>query len=356
MKKIHFILLIIFSTSLNAQTIDTNNGDIRGFNRIQTNSGDWMDIQLFGSGSSFRIKDMSGTPHTSFVEFNSGSKRSDFYSDIFLLPAGNTRGNKSINLYRGSEGKDLATIGFGELGSQLNWHIGHLYYGGSPNKSFYISRSSSIINPDGTANHTPEFTILGNGQVGIGITTPSATLHVNNGDNSYGTILANADESNFSLYAKTITTQPINTESFRLGLKYASDEKNGFISFYRGSGTYGGFLGLSTNGIERVSIDSKGYVGIGRKSPSANLHVQHNGADRASVRVEGKGENNSGARDDISIHGDFVSGTADAASFDRYNVGISSWYGIGFHSSFNNRAGIVFDTRTANAYFDGKVG
>ncbi|KXX71236.1 hypothetical protein AVL50_09270 [Flammeovirga sp. SJP92] len=103
-------------------------------------------------------------------------------------------------------------------------------------------------------------------------------------------------------------------------------------------------------------LNAQGRLGIGTTRPTAKLHVQESDGSQAKIRVHGKGENNSGTQNDIYIHGDFVSGTADAASFDRYNVGISSWYGIGFHSSFNNRAGIVFDTRTANAYFDGKVG
>jgi hypothetical protein len=75
------------------------------------------------------------------------------------------------------------------------------------------------------------FFVSDNGNVGLGINAPLAKLHVNNGDNSYGTILANASEANFSLYAKTLTTQPINTESFRFGLKHGVDENNGFISF-----------------------------------------------------------------------------------------------------------------------------
>ncbi len=111
---------------------------------------------------------------------------------------------------------------------------------------------------------------------GIGTENPTAKLHVNNGNNSYGTILANATETPFSLYAKTLTTQPADIESFRLGLKYNTDENNGFISFYRGQSTSGGFLGFSTNGEERIRISRDGNVGIGTSGPSSKLHLQDN--------------------------------------------------------------------------------
>jgi hypothetical protein len=98
--------------------------------------------------------------------------------------------------------------------------------------------------------------------VGIGTSSPLAMLHVNNGDNSYGTILANSTAAPFSLYAKTLATNQIYIESFRLGLKYYSNEDNGFISFYRGQSGAGGFLGFSTFGIERMRISPYGDIGI----------------------------------------------------------------------------------------------
>jgi hypothetical protein len=111
------------------------------------------------------------------------------------------------------------------------------------------------------------------GNVGIGELSPGAKLHVANGDNSYGTILAQATESPFQLYSKTLTTQPVNVETFRLGLKYGSDENNGYISFYRGGGTAGGFLGFSTSGSERIRILGNGDVGIGTSAPGYKLDV-----------------------------------------------------------------------------------
>jgi len=117
--------------------------------------------------------------------------------------------------------------------------------------------------------------LVRNGNVGIGVVNPKAKLHVFNGSNSYGSILATADESAFTLYTKTLNTQ-VNSESFRLGLKYNEDENNGFISFYRGSSSKGGFLGFSTNGEQRMLIDSKGKIGIGKTDPTQPLDVNGN--------------------------------------------------------------------------------
>jgi hypothetical protein len=124
-----------------------------------------------------------------------------------------------------------------------------------------------------TAGGASKMRITESGSVGIGTTLPTAKLHINNGNNSYGAILANSSELPFSLYTKTISTSVVNGESFRLGLKYDSNENNGFISFYRGGDTSGGFLGLSTNGSERMRIDQAGFVGIGTNSPDAKLTV-----------------------------------------------------------------------------------
>lgn len=116
-------------------------------------------------------------------------------------------------------------------------------------------------------------TVTKGGDVGIGTTSPSAKLHVNNGDQSYGAILANATEKEFSLYTKTLTTQGGGSgDSFRLGLKYATDENNGYISFYRGKASDGGYLGFSTSGAERLRINPNGDLTIS-EDVHANKHV-----------------------------------------------------------------------------------
>ncbi|WP_417887107.1 hypothetical protein [Zunongwangia sp.] len=124
-------------------------------------------------------------------------------------------------------------------------------------------------------------------KVGIGTNSPQAPLHINNGGNSYGAILATSSESAFTLFTKSLERTTY-SEVFRLGLKYNLDENNGFISFYRGGDTFGGFLGFSTNGIERLRISRNGNVGIGISNPDEKLTV--NGSIHTKeVRVDVNG-------------------------------------------------------------------
>ena len=101
----------------------------------------------------------------------------DVHGNIYLQNKAN-RGSSHFKIFRGNEGKDAATISFGENGKQ-NWFFGHLYYGGSPSPDLYISKKSAVYNGAGALVHTPEFTLRSNGNVGIGtLTTGSHKLAV----------------------------------------------------------------------------------------------------------------------------------------------------------------------------------
>ncbi|UTN03046.1 hypothetical protein L0669_17110 [Flavobacterium bizetiae] len=180
------------------------------------------------------------------------------------IPSGLTAPTKSILKFSRN-----GTNGY-SYNENAEFRLGH---GGN---SFYGSKLDLYINGNSNTNSIPDQHVMTwnyDGSVGIGTDTPIAKLHVNNGNNSYGAILANSSELPFSLYTKTINTDIINGESFRIGLKYANDENNGFISFYRGAGTIGGFLGFATYGIERLRISNNGNVGIGITNPQNKLDV-----------------------------------------------------------------------------------
>jgi hypothetical protein len=159
------------------------------------------------------------------------------------------------------------------------------------------------------------FPITGN--VGIGTTAPNVKFHVDNGDNSYGSILANASEKSFSLYTKTLNTN-INSESFRLGLKHDTNENNGYISFFRGNHAGGGFLGFSTNGVERIRVDQSGNVGIGTTTPDEKLTVNGN------VNIGGTGNTSLKVR---HLYGKSPSSTDLGNLYLNYSSGDAVWVG-----------------------------
>jgi hypothetical protein len=232
-------------------------------------------------------------------------------SNIAQFAASNTDANSRVNLV-----PDGGRVGIGTTSPTEELHIvapyGHLLVEGENNgnsslvagvsvkanfyrkagftifdetdaEDFFIGRPYASENQFDISNDgTSRIRIAANGNVGIGNVTPNAKLDVYAPNNTYAFLVTNSDESGFGLYAKTLVTQPqssyptIPTESFRFGLKYNTNEDNGYISFYRGPTDAGGWLGLATNGTERMTIAPTGNVGIGTTAPSAKLDVNGN--------------------------------------------------------------------------------
>jgi hypothetical protein len=156
-------------------------------------------------------------------------------------------------------------------------------------------------------NGNDYMTILNSGNVGIGTTAPSAKLDVHAPNNTYAFLATNSDEPGFGLYAKTLVTQPqslyptIPTESFRFGLKHNTNEDNGYISFYRGPTDAGGWLGLATNGTERMTIAPTGDVGIGTTTPSSLTEISSGTNGDAVLTISADTDNND-ENDNPGIH------------------------------------------------------
>ena len=112
------------------------------------------------------------------------------------------------------------------------------------------------------------------GNVGIGTTSPSATLTVSKAASNYMFDLENASEPLFRL--RTYNSGSANgsaTPAFIYGLHYGTTE-NAAIRFYRGGGGTGGFLTFTTSdGTEKMRIDANGALGIGTTSPSYKTEV-----------------------------------------------------------------------------------
>jgi hypothetical protein len=120
--------------------------------------------------------------------------------------------------------------------------------------NFYLNTTDST-NITINTNSTERMRITGTGNVGIGTTSPSQLLHVNN--------------STQSIIRNSSGTRALTLES------YAADW-NYLVSVGNNLGiNVGGAFGVvfSTNGTERMRITSAGNVGIGTSSPGELLHL-----------------------------------------------------------------------------------
>jgi len=110
------------------------------------------------------------------------------------------------------------------------------------------------------------------GNVGIGTNSPNAKFEVSGSTNSDLFSLEGAGSS-FKLIGESGDATSINSMSYRLGLRYGSND-NGYIDFYRGPDGATGYLIFGASGAEKMRISQTGNVGIGTTSPSTKLHIQ----------------------------------------------------------------------------------
>ncbi|WP_293299662.1 tail fiber protein [Allomuricauda sp.] len=153
------------------QTVNETSKNITGFNRIQTGNGDWMDIQLAGIGSSFKIHDL--TNGSNWVKWTAESGYTEFLKDIVVtsgnLGIGTTNPDYSLDVNSSS----FIIAKFGRLGSGGGAAIqienagssGSWQFGVGANKNLGINKTNAVFGQ--------QLTILENGNVGIGTTNPN---------------------------------------------------------------------------------------------------------------------------------------------------------------------------------------
>ena len=154
-------------------------------------------------------------------------------------------------------------------------------------KGRHIWYNQSNVNHDGTTSE--RMTLLANGNLGIGYTSPNNKLDVNgtmyvNNDIILGNKLKHSDDSDtyfqfdtnmMKFYAGTFNFSRMEISTTGVGISekiYHIGDPNTYFIFPSND-----TIGFATSSAERMRIDSAGKVGIGETSPQELLHIKKSG-------------------------------------------------------------------------------
>ena len=177
---------------------------------------------------------------------------------------------------------------------------------------------STTINLEG--NTTRDNYILGD--LGIGNTSPTAKLTIDNSISTAYSTTSYAGTPAFSMVYLNNTHGGSNTASL---INFRAGSGDGVLGFVEGGGTNDADFIIQTdggiNGIERFRILNNGNVGIGTTEPPAALTVAHdlsNGGDATGFRLNAASDQSSN-----TLFGGPVS-SGDYAFFQSYKEGVSA--------------------------------
>jgi hypothetical protein len=172
--------------------------------------------------------------------------------------------------------------------TSLNNGMGGFELGGINNRGSLqiINRASSAWIPFATINTSyPENVYdlqnvgtINTYYIGIQQPTPAAYLDIgmrnNNSPNSVSAIFSRGADNNFQMFAGSgIDTNDVGGLIGKFGSRYSTTGDNAVVNFYRGAGSTDGKIGLSTAGVDRLTVKADGNVGIGITNPTEMLEV-----------------------------------------------------------------------------------
>jgi hypothetical protein len=230
--------------------------------------------------------------------------------------------NEHIDIYTGNQSFNTrfaanGNVGIGTTSPQALLNLASdtsgLRIGNSTNSNYYdIQRSNTTGYLDFKGNQTTYsryrfftnstnqvFTILNNGNTGIGTTNPTAKLGIhqaaNNGNtgaftNPHLKLSASATADGSGFCGITAATSTANNYGYSFGAQRTSGGVGDFKINYHNN---------SASGTNRFLIDQNGNVGIGTTSPGKKLHISS--TDQSTARIRLSNTNTGSGGDNIDL-------------------------------------------------------
>ena len=312
----------------NLPTTPTGNGVLMGL--YTSGSSNYGNIQLNGDTGSFIDFSSSGTDWRGRILYDNSSNYMKF----------DTGGTERVRI------NSSGYVGIGTTNPVQKLQVnGSVYSAGG---EFYVNDNSGItavgnliFKGHNGSSYFEGMRLTSSGNVGIGITSPDASLHVTTNSSS-GTFRLSPQNGTYEEYRLDIVTQAADNGALTMKLKDNTFLKT--YGYYNLTGISYGVAGYE----DLLHLKNSGNVGIGTTSPSEKLEVSGN------LKISSIGTGNSASSYDLLFYGTTSSGT----QTDQAAIHSSPW------ATNSNGGNLIFETsNTSNALAermridgDGKVG